>query len=92
MKKVFTCKCIFFTFFSLSSSSFAGELKSYNIRALGGLPTVKNVQSHNKHLLNDITSLIGNDVDLTLFDKHKKGWSIYGRVSKVSRLGLRYNY
>ncbi|MCH9812956.1 MAG: hypothetical protein K0U47_03325 [Epsilonproteobacteria bacterium] len=92
MKKVLTYKCLLFTIFSLGSTVHASDSKSNSLRAFSEVPKMKNTRAHNKRLLNQINDLVGESVDLTLFDKKKEGWSVYGKISRVSKLGLRYNY
>ncbi len=92
MRKILTCKCILLTFFSFISTVYAGEYKSVKLRSFSEVPKLKSSRNHNKYILNEIKGLIADDIDLELFDKHRVGWSIYAKISKTSKLGLRYNY
>jgi hypothetical protein len=78
--------------FALAPSAFAGELKTLKLRSLNAVEEVKNSYNHKKDILNKINDFIGDDIDLSLFDKRKPGWSVYAKVSKVSRLGVRYRF
>jgi hypothetical protein len=78
--------------FALAPSAFAGELKTLKLRSLNAVEGVKKSHNHKKDILNKINDFIGDDINLSLFDKQKLGWSVYAKVSKVSKLGVRYRF
>jgi hypothetical protein len=78
--------------FLLPPSIFAGELKTLKLRSLNAVEEIKRSKDHKKDILNKINDFLGDDIDLSLFDKKRVGWSIYAKVSKVSRIGVRYRY
>jgi len=90
--KAITCKCMMISLFALAPSAFAGELKTLKLRTLNAVEEVKNSQNHKKDIFNKINDFIGDDVDLTLFDKRREGWSVYAKISRISRVGFRYRY
>jgi hypothetical protein len=92
MVKSATTKCILF---SLLSTPFlnAGDYKSFKLRSLGAVTKVESESKIKKEfILDKINELVGDDIDLSLFDRDKEGWSVYAKISKVSRLGVRFNY
>ncbi len=91
MTKAITCKCIIFSIFSLSSASYAGEYKTLKIRSLTPIAKVKKNNSK-KEILNKINNYIGQDIDLNIFDKKKDGLSVYAKISRISRVGVRYRF
>jgi len=91
MIKVLSYKCIILTFFCLAPSVCADKYRSFNLKVLENIPKVKS-KNHKKDILDKVNDFIGDDIDLTLFDKRKLGWSMYAKISKVSRVGVRYNY
>jgi len=91
MIKAITFKCVIFSIFSLSSVSFAGDYKTLKIRSLTPVEKVKRISSK-KAILKKINEYIGQDVDLSLFDKKKDGLSVYAKVSRISKLGVRYRF
>ncbi len=91
MIKVLSCKCIILTLFCLTPSLCADKNRSLNLKIFENVPKVKS-KNHKKDILDKVNEFIGDDIDLTLFDKRKLGWSMYAKISKVSRLGVRYNY
>ena len=91
MNRAITCKCIIFSIFSLSSVSFAGDYKTLKIRSLTPVAKVKKNNSK-KQLLNKINDYIGQDIDLRFFDKKKEGLSVYAKISRISKLGVRYRF
>lgn len=92
MIKIFSYKCIVLAFFTLTSTICADNHKSFKFRSLGEVSKVKESKNYKKKLLNRVDELIGDGLDLEYFNKKKLGWSVYGRISKVSKIGLRYNY
>jgi hypothetical protein len=92
MIKIITCKCIIFSFFAFSPTLFAGEYKTMKLRSLSAVPKVKKSRSSKKEILDKINTLIGNDIDFNMFDKKKDGLSIYAKVSRISKLGVRYRF
>ncbi len=92
MFKIFSCKFIILAFFTLTSNICAENHKTFKFRSLGEVLNVKKSTNHKKELLNRVNEFIGDDVDLEYFNKKKLGWSVYGKISRVSKIGLRYNY
>ena len=92
MIKIFSCKCIFLLLLCFTSSVCADDYKSFKLRSLGEVPKVKKPKSQKKQILDKVNNFIGDDIDLEYFNKKKLGWSVYARISKVSKLGMRYNY
>jgi len=81
MVKVLTYKCMMISLFAFAPSAFAGELKTLKLRTLNAVEEIKKSENHKK-----------DDIDLSLFDKRRVGWSVYAKVSRISRVGLRYRY
>lgn len=92
MVKVLTYKCMMISLFAFAPSAFAGELKTLKLRTLNAVEEIKKSENHKKDILNKINDFIGDDIDLSLFDKRRVGWSVYAKVSRISRVGLRYRY
>ncbi len=92
MLKAVTCKCIILSFFTVAPSTFAGEYKTMKLRTLNAVPNVKKTRSNKKELLDKINNYIGEDIDLSIFDKKKVGLSVYAKISSISRLGVRYRF
>ncbi len=92
MFKIFSCKCIILAFFTLTSNICAENHKTFKLRSLDEVSKVKKSTNHKRELLNSVNDLIGDGVDLEYFNKKKLGWSVYGKISRVSKIGLRYNY
>ena len=92
MNRAITCKCIIFSIFSLSSvSCFAGDYKTLKVQSLTPVSKVKKINKK-KQLLNKINDYIGQDIDLRFFDKKKEGLSVYAKISRISKLGVRYRF
>jgi len=92
MFKAVTCKCIILSFFTLGPSICAAEYKTMKLRTLNAVVHAKKSQSHKKMLIEKINTFIGDDIDLNIFDKKKDGISVYAKISRVSRLGVRYRF
>ncbi len=92
MVKALTCKCIIFSIFSLAPSAFAGDYKTMKLRTLNAVLDVKKSRSSKKEFLDKINMYIGQDVDLSIFDKKKDGLSVYAKLSRVSQVGVRYRF
>ncbi|HIP02005.1 MAG TPA: hypothetical protein EYH01_03665 [Campylobacterales bacterium] len=92
MIKAITYKCIILSIFSFAPSVFAGDYKTLKIKTLNAVPNVKKSRSSKKEFLEKINAYIGEDIDLSIFDKKKDGLSVYAKISRVSRLGVRYRF
>jgi hypothetical protein len=93
MVKSATIKCTLITLLTIPFSLNADESKNLKLRSLGTvIPKVYDSKQSKESVLDKVSEFIGDDIDLTLFDTKKDGWSVYAKISKVSRLGLRYNY
>ena len=91
MNRAITYKCIIFSILSLSSVSFAGDYRNLKVLSLTPVSKVKKINSKKK-LLNKINDYIGQDIDLSIFDKKKEGLSVYAKISRISKLGVRYRF
>ncbi len=88
MIKTVTCKCIIFSTLAFGPAMFAGE---YKLRALS-VPKVKKSHFNKKAIIETLNVVVGGNVDFSFFDKKKDGLSVYAKVSKISKVGLRYRF
>ena len=94
MVKVVTCKCVLFSLLCLSpATAYAGELKPIKLRTLTTTITKdKHKDSKKKRLIKKVNEFFNDEIDVSIFDKKKEGLSIYAKISRVSRLGVRYRF
>ncbi len=93
MVKTVTLKCIFLSILVTPYTLNADNHKKFQLRSLGGVVKVKKQSTMRKDLiLEKINELVGDDIDLTLFDKKRSGLSVYAKISRVSKLGVRYRF
>jgi hypothetical protein len=93
MVKVVTCKCVLFSLLCLAPSSYAGELKSIKLRSLTTTITKdKHKESKKQRFIKKVNEFFNDEIDVSIFDKKKDGLSVYAKISRVSKLGVRYRF
>jgi len=93
MVKIITCKCIIYSCLFLGPAVFAGEFKTSKVsRSLTIVPKAKKSHFNKKMLLEKVNLILGDSVDFSFFDKKRVGVSVYAKVSKVSKVGVRYRF
>lgn len=91
MKRRLVQQCLILSLVSHATAAFAEEYKP-KLRVFTSVPKAKNGLPYNKMIENKIDEMLQGEVDLTLFDKHRDGVSLYAKLSKRSEIGFRYNY
>jgi hypothetical protein len=82
-----------FSLLCLAPSAYAGELKSVKLRTLTTTITKDNKrESKKKRLIRKVNEFFNDEIDVSIFDKKKDGLSVYAKISRVSKLGVRYRF